>query len=95
MQIGTGNQHVGLLSERPREDGGQKRKNIQEIEPAAVRNSMPFFPNSLCKDLAMWLISLDLLIYDHLLQNTVGALVDCNIAGCGIGRDDDLRLQTE
>jgi cytochrome b6 len=33
----------------------------EETKPAAARRSMPFFPNFLRKDLAMWLISLNIL----------------------------------
>jgi cytochrome b6 len=33
----------------------------EELKPAAERKSIPFFPNFLAKDLAMWLISLNIL----------------------------------
>jgi cytochrome b6 len=33
----------------------------EETKPASVRKTMPFFPNFMAKDLAMWLIALNLL----------------------------------
>ena len=33
----------------------------EEAKPVSERKSMPFFPNFMAKDIAMWLIALNLL----------------------------------
>lgn len=45
-------------------DGAEARERLaagESLKPARERRSVPFFPNFLQKDLAMWLISLNLL----------------------------------